>query len=692
MFLQSPNQEVKPNRLINEKSPYLLQHAYNPVDWFPWSREALDRAKAEDKPIFLSIGYSSCHWCHVMEKECFQDAEVASLMNEAFVCVKVDREERPNLDASYMAVCQAMGRNCGWPLNVILTPKLNAFFAASYIPKNSRAGLIGMLDLVPQIMQIWKSQRQQLEMVGADVQRRIQAMEKRTPQKALGKEVFQAAYQQLSGEYDSENGGFGYAPKFPRPHNLLFLLRYYAQTGEKAARWMVEETLNKMRQGGIYDQVGFGFHRYSTDERWLVPHFEKMLYDQALMALAYIEAFQATSANRYAEAAKEVLDYVLRDLTGVDGGFCSAQDADSEGEEGKYYIWTVDEVFDVLSPADAELAFHIYGLNPKGNYSEGNGKNILYSAEPLDELAPYEGLTLQELIDRMHKIRAVLFEARKKRVPPAIDDKVLTDLNGLMIAALAKTGSTLKEQKYIEAAEQTADFILKRMLKDGVLYHRYAKGEAAIEGFLDDYASLIYGLCHLYEATFQEQYLQAAVNLTKAMIEKFRDNKDDGFYQTQNGNPSIPRLKQVYDGATPSGNSMALYCLLWIGRLISEPRYEEIANRMSELFADEVEAMPQAYTFFLSALELLLGNSYSVVLVGDLKGEDSQLMLDALRRNYLPTTTVQFKSPKNADAGYQQIDGKATVYVCQNQTCLPPTNSTELMLKQLGVNQENVKS
>lgn len=627
-----------------------------------------------------------------MEKECFQDAEVASLMNEAFVCVKVDREERPNLDASYMAVCQAMGRNCGWPLNVILTPKLNAFFAASYIPKNSRAGLIGMLDLVPQIMQIWKSQRQQLEMVGADVQRRIQAMEKRTPQKALGKEVFQAAYQQLSGEYDSENGGFGYAPKFPRPHNLLFLLRYYAQTGEKAARWMVEETLNKMRQGGIYDQVGFGFHRYSTDERWLVPHFEKMLYDQALMALAYIEAFQATSANRYAEAAKEVLDYVLRDLTGVDGGFCSAQDADSEGEEGKYYIWTVDEVFDVLSPADAELAFHIYGLNPKGNYSEGNGKNILYSAEPLDELAPYEGLTLQELIDRMHKIRAVLFEARKKRVPPAIDDKVLTDLNGLMIAALAKTGSTLKEQKYIEAAEQTADFILKRMLKDGVLYHRYAKGEAAIEGFLDDYASLIYGLCHLYEATFQEQYLQAAVNLTKAMIEKFRDNKDDGFYQTQNGNPSIPRLKQVYDGATPSGNSMALYCLLWIGRLISEPRYEEIANRMSELFADEVEAMPQAYTFFLSALELLLGNSYSVVLVGDLKGEDSQLMLDALRRNYLPTTTVQFKSPKNADAGYQQIDGKATVYVCQNQTCLPPTNSTELMLKQLGVNQENVKS
>ncbi len=688
--MPSPNQEVKPNRLINEKSLYLLQHAYNPVDWFPWSQEALDKAKAEDKPIFLSIGYSSCHWCHVMEKECFQDAEVASLMNEAFVCIKVDREERPDLDAAYMAACQAMGRNCGWPLNVLLTPKLNAFFAASYIPKTSRAGLIGMLDLIPQIMQIWNSQRQQLEMAGADVQRRIQAQEKRTPQKALSKEIFQAAYQQLSGEYDNENGGFGFAPKFPRPHNLLFLLRYYAQTGERSARLMVEETLNKMRQGGIYDQVGFGFHRYSTDEHWLVPHFEKMLYDQALMVLACIEAFQATGASRYANAAKEVLDYVLRDLAGKDGGFYSAQDADSEGEEGKFYLWTVDEVLDTLPAADAELAFHIYGLNPKGNYVEGkgelNGKNILHIAEPLDQLAPYEGLTLQELISRLHKIRAVLFEARKKRVPPAIDDKVLTDLNSLMIAALAKTGSTLNEPKYLEAAKQTADFILKHMLKDGVLYHRYAKGEVAIEGFLDDYALLTFGLCHLYEATFQEQYLQTAVDLTKTMVEKFWDAKEGGFYQTQPGNAVMPRLKQVYDGATPSGNSVALYDLLLVSRLTNEPKYENMAVKMTELFAEDIGAAPQAYTFFLSALELLLGKSYSAVLVGDLKAEDSQVMLDSLKKHYLPTTILQLKAPNNAGLGYRQMDGKATAYVCQNQTCLPPTNSVELMLKQLGVN------
>ncbi len=686
--MSSPNQENKPNRLINEKSLYLLQHAYNPVDWFPWNQEALDKAKEADKPVFLSIGYSSCHWCHVMEKECFQDQQVAALMNGAFVCIKVDREERPDLDAAYMAVCQAMGRNCGWPLNILLTPKLNAFFAASYIPKHSRGGLVGMLDLVPQIMQIWKSQRQQLEMVGVDVQNRIAVMEKRTPQKALDKKILQDTYEQLAREYDSENGGFGFAPKFPRPHNLLFLLRYYARTGDKSARLMVEETLNKMRLGGIYDQVGFGFHRYSTDERWLVPHFEKMLYDQALLAIAYLEAFQATDAKRYAEAAKETLDYVLRDLAGKDGGFYSAQDADSEGEEGKYYLWTVDEVLDTLPAADAELAFHIYGLNPEGNYL--NGKNILHIAEPLDQLAPYEGLTLQELISRLHGIRALLFEARKKRVPPAIDDKVLTDLNSLMIAALAKTGSTLNEPKYIEAAQQTAEFILKHMQKDGVLYHRYAKGETAIEGFLDDYSFLAFGLCQLYEATFQEQYLHVAADLTRTMITKFWDHNDGGFYQTQNSQSTMPKLKQVYDGATPSGNSIALYDLLWIGRLTNEPKYEEMATQMTEIFAEDIEAAPQAYTFFLSALELLTGPSYSAVIVGNLK--DASNMLDALRKHYLPTTIIQLKPPSNAGLGYQQIDGKATAYICQNQTCLPPTNSTELMLKQLGVNQENIKS
>jgi uncharacterized protein YyaL (SSP411 family) len=678
----------------HENKPNRLQHAHNPVDWFPWSQEALDKAQAEDKPIFLSIGYSSCHWCHVMEKECFEDPHVADLMNEAFVCVKVDREERPDLDADYMAVCQAMGRNCGWPLNILLTPTLNPFFAASYIPKSSRQGLVGMLDLVPQIMQIWKTQRRHMELVGADIKSRIQAMEKRIPQKALGKEIFQEAFEQLSRDYDSGNGGFGYAPKFPRPHNLLFLLRYYSQTGEKSARLMIEETLKRMWQGGIFDQVGFGFHRYSTDNHWLVPHFEKMLYDQALLALTYTEAFQATSEKSFAEAAKETLDYVLRDLAGKDGGFYSAQDADSEGEEGKYYLWTVDQILDVLSPADAELAFHVYGLNPKGNYYEGrslNGKNILHIAEPLDELASYEGLTLTELNSRLKGINAALFEVRKKRSPPMTDDKILADLNGLIIGALAKAGSILGETKYLEAAQKTAEFILKRMRKDGVLYHRYAKGEVAIEGFLDDYACLIYGLCHIYEATFQESYLQEATELTRTMIAKFWDTKDGGFYQTQNSQSTMPRLKQVYDGATPSGNSVALYNLLWLSKLANEPKYEAMATQMSETFADEIQGSPRAFTFFLSALQLQVGLSYNVVLVGNQKEKSTQDMLAALRRHYLPTTIIQLKT-SSANSGYQQINGKATAYVCQNQTCLQPTNSIELMLKHVDVNQEKNKS
>jgi hypothetical protein len=691
-----PNQEKKPNRLINEKSLYLLQHAYNPVDWFPWGQEAIDKAKAEDKPIFISIGYSSCHWCHVMEEECFSDQEVADLLNRSFVCIKVDREERPDLDAAYMAVCQAMGRNCGWPLNILMTPKLNPFFAASYIPKHSRAGLVGMLDLVPQVMQIWKLQRSQFEIVGADIKSRIEVMEKRAPQKELGKEVLRDAYDRLTLDFDNENGGFGTAPKFPRSHTLLFLLHYYAETDQKNALFMVEKTLTQMRLGGIFDQLGFGFHRYSTDEKWLVPHFEKMLYDQALITIAYTEAFQATGARRYALAAKETLDYTLRDLAAPQGGFYSAQDADTEGEEGKFYLWTIDEVLDTLPPADAELAVHIYGLKPEGNFIEAsghpNGKNILHIAEPLEELAPYKGLTLQELIDRLHSIREALFEARKKRVSPAIDDKVLTDWNGLMIAALAKAGSVFNEAKYIETAKKTADFILNQMRgKDGGLYHRYTKDEAAVEGFLDDYAFFIYGLIELYEATFEDKYIQAASALTKTMVTKFWDDKNGGFYQTKNSEAAMPKIKQLYDGATPSGNSVALLDLLWLSRLTDEPSFNKLAVQMTRTFAQEIEGAPEAYTFFLSAAEFLIGSSYSVTLVGDLKEKDTSEMLNALRKHYLPTTVIAFKHPSQAGLSYQQIEGKATAYVCQNQTCLPPTNSLIVMLEQLGVNKKSIK-
>ena len=375
-------QDRKPNRLICEKSPYLLQHAHNPVDWYPWSDEAFTKAKAENKPVFVSIGYSTCHWCHVMEKECFDDEEVAKLMNDTFVSIKVDREERPDIDGAYMAICQLMGRSCGWPLNAIMTPDKNPFFITSYIPKNSRFGLVGMMDLVPQIREVWGTRKAELEKVGADVKSRIEQFEKRLPEEALGKDVLNDAYEKLTRRFDAENGGFGSAPKFPSPHSLLFLLRYWKRTGEKNALVMVEKTLRSMHSGGIFDQVGFGFHRYSTDAMWLVPHFEKMLYDQALLALAYVEAYQAAGETKFANAAKQVLEYVLRDLVSLEGGFCSAEDADSEGEEGKFYLWNLEEIQSALSPEDAELAKNLFGIEARGNFDEPgvgrSGKNILH--------------------------------------------------------------------------------------------------------------------------------------------------------------------------------------------------------------------------------------------------------------------------------------------------------------------------
>ncbi len=648
-------------------------------------QRAFQKAQAEDKPIFLSIGYSACHWCHVMEKECFEDEQVANLLNEAFVCIKVDREERPDLDAAFMAVCQAMGRNCGWPLNILLTPKLNPFLAASYIPKFSTPGAVGIIDLIPQVMQVWKTQRQQAEMVGADIKARIQAIEKRTSKNQLNKDLMQDAFDRLKLDFDQENGGFGSAPKFPTPHKLIFLLRYSNRTGDQKALTMVEKTLNNMRQGGIYDQVGFGFHRYSTDSIWLVPHFEKMLYDQAFMIIAYIEAFQATKKNRFALAAQEIISYVTRDLSASEGGFYSAQDADSEGEEGKFYIWTIDQILDNLPAADAELVMHIFGMKPEGNFPGAKGNNILHFAEPLEELAPYEGLTLQELIDRIHSIRQKLFEIRKKRVPPTTDEKILTDWNGMIIAALAKAGKVLNQPDYLETAKRTADFLLVKMREGNLLFHRYAKGEKAIEGMLDDYAFLAFGLIELYEATFEDKFLQSAAELAKAMVERFWDNENGGFFQTQVSQANLPKIKQLYDGATPSGNSAAFQVLLLLSRLTNEPKYEKMAIQMTKIFAEELEGTPDVYTFFLSAIGYVLGPSYSVVVVGNLNQTGTVEMINALKQYYFPISTISLKDPTMSGVGNQQIEGKATAYVCRDQTCLPATNSIKVMLEQLGL-------
>ncbi len=693
--MQKPSgTERKPNRLIREKSPYLLQHAYNPVDWYPWSPEAFEKAKREDKPVFVSIGYSTCHWCHVMEKECFEDADVADVMNRTFVSIKVDREERPDLDSAYMAVCQSMGRNCGWPLNVIMSPQKNPFFVASYIPKNDRYGTVGMLNLVPQIGEIWRTRKAEMESIGKELKEQIATQTEAESANQIDKNTLDDAYEQLFLRFDNENGGFGGAPKFPSPHNLIFLLRYYNKAKEKTAWTMVEKTLRAMRLGGIFDQIGFGFHRYSTDARWLVPHFEKMLYDQALQALAYLEAYQASGAAKFKLTAKETLEYVLRDLSAAEGGFYSAEDADSEGEEGKFYLWAQKEIEQALPKQDADLAVKLFDIKSEGNYAEPSmgrtGKNILHFAASLEQLASESNLTLDELIGRLGKIRNTLFEIREKRIHPAKDDKILTDWNGLMIAALARANQVLGEPNYLKAATKAADFILKEMkTEDRMLFHRYAKGERAVLGFLDDYAFLAFGLIELYEAGFDEKYLQTAVDLTKSMIAQFWDEKNGGFFFTsKNTVEEVPRLKQTYDGAIPSGNSVALHNLLRLARLSGETSFDDYATKQLKAFSNEVKSQPLGYTFMLAGLMFALGPTFNVVLVGDPADKNMVEMLGALRKNYLPNLTVTIWTPEKAKSAapgvvYEKIEGKATAYVCRDQTCMPPTNSIEKMLELL---------
>ena len=572
-----------------------------------------------------------------------------------------------------------------------MAPDKKPFFAASYIPKNGMFSLMGMTDLIPQVKEMWTTRRSDLENLGDDIKRRIEIFEKRTLGEELGKDVLDDAYDKFVLNFDEQNGGFGRAPKFPTPHNLLFLLRYWNRTKEKTALTMVEKTLRAMRLGGIFDQLSFGFHRYSTDAEWLVPHFEKMLYDQALLALAYTEAFQATGAGKFKVTAKEVLEYVLRDMASPEGGFYAAEDADSEGEEGKFYLWTEEEIRRFLSPEDADLAVRLFGVEAVGNYAEsrrkGNGENILHFAKPLEQLASESQLTLDELIRRLGKIRNLLFKAREKRVHPAKDDKILVDWNGLMIAALARASSVFGESRYLQAAVKAAVFILDEMKdENGTLYHRYAKGERAIEGFLDDYAFFVWGLVEIYEACFEDKYLQAAVELTQTMVSRFWDSKDGGFYFTAKGaENAVPRRKQVYDGALPSGNSVVLLNLLRLALLTGDSKYRGLASQIVKVFSEDVKRAPAAHTFLLVGVDFAVGPAYNVSLVGDLQEDSMQTMLGALKAGYLPNMVVSLRQPDAAGLGYEKIEGKATAYVCRDQTCMPPTNSPAKMLELLGL-------
>lgn len=691
--------QARPNRLLKEKSPYLLQHAYNPVDWFPWGEEAFARAREEDKPVFLSIGYSTCHWCHVMERESFEDPEVAALMNENMVSIKVDREERPDLDAIYMNACQLIAGQGGWPLTVFMSPDKRPFYAGTYFPKHSRAGRPGMIELVPRISGLWKSEREKIENVAAQVLAELERPAGICGGEAPTAALLDSAYLQLSRAFDNVNGGFGLRPKFPTPHQLTFLLRYHKRTGDKLALYMVERTLEKMRQGGMFDQIGFGFHRYSTDERWLVPHFEKMLYDQALLVMAYTEAFQATGKEDYARTAREIIAYVLRDLTSDQGAFFSAEDADSEGEEGRFYLWTLNQVEELLSPDEVELAARAYGLESAGNFvdelrGERTGDNLLHLVKGLPDLAHELGIKEGELRERLAAVRRKLFEARAKRERPRKDDKILADWNGLMIAALAKAAAALEEPAFAEAADRAARFFRERMRRaDGRLYHRFRDGEAAIDAFLEDYAFMAWGLFELYQAGFNEDHLEWSFELTELMFKRFKDEARGGFYQSAESAEVIVRLREAHDGALPSGNSAAMLNLLRLSRIAARPEWAEEAERLFLGFFCTLRKAPAGYTFLLSAFDYALGAGSELVIAGDLESEDTRTLLAALRRKFLPHALVVLKPVKAGSekierlAGHlkahQQIEGRATAHVCRNYNCRLPVTDPDKMMELL---------
>jgi uncharacterized protein YyaL (SSP411 family) len=688
----------RPNKLIGEKSPYLLQHAYNPVDWHPWGDEAFRQAKRKNKPIFLSIGYSTCHWCHVMEKESFEDQEVAGLMNEVFVCIKVDREERPDIDSAYMAVCQMMTRSGGWPLTIIMTPEKKPFFAATYIPKESRFGRTGMKELIPRIKELWRWRKDEALDSAEKVAALLEKASVEVHGEELGESAIQKAFTQLSRNFDARYGGFSNAPKFPTPHNLMFLLRYWRRTGDEMAIRMVDITLQHMRRGGLYDHVGFGFHRYSTDGQWLVPHFEKMLYDQALLAMAYTEAYQAKGMNKqYERITREIFTYVLREMTDPGGGFYSAEDADSEGEEGRFYLWSEKEIREALSEEEAELATEVFNIKKAGNFREEatgveTGKNILHLKRPLSEIAIEIGIPLEKLEERFETVREKLRAKRNKRVRPHKDDKVLTDWNGIMIAALAKGAQAFNEPTYEEAARRSAEFILTKMCDSrGRPYHRYRDNEAAIPAFLDDYALLVWGLIEFYETTFESIYLEKAIDLNTFLLKHFWDSEKGGFYFSSDDTDTILiRKKEIYDGAVPSGNSIAALNLLRLARLTGDSEYEDKASHIIRTFSHVIFETPAAYTMLMVALDFALGPSSEVVIVGKPRSSDTEELLEALRRSFIPNKVVMFQSEEEGDhdisrlAGFTKdlhtIEGKATVYVCKDFHCDFPTTDSQQML------------
>ncbi len=671
------------NRLAGEKSPYLLQHASNPVNWYSWGEEAFQKARLENKPIFLSIGYATCHWCHVMAYESFEDQKVAEILNRNFIAIKVDREERPDVDMAYMSVCQALTGRGGWPLSVFMTSEGQPFFAGTYFPKESRYGVPGFIDLLSRIASTWKNDRERLIKAGSQVAEELRSVEHtKTSVYTLNEGILKQGYLNLAGSFDPIWGGFGNAPKFPTPHQLTFLLRWHKRSRDGKSLEMVVKTLDSMHRGGLFDQIGFGFHRYSVDQKWLLPHFEKMLYDQAQLAMAYIEAYQVTGEKRFERVVGEIFTYVLRDMTSPEGGFYCAEDADSEGREGTFYVWTPQEVKALLGEETGTLFCRFYGITEAGNFEER--QSILHIDKPLADFASEAGLDPAKLDKLLRDARSKIFETRRERIHPLKDDKILTSWNGLMIAALAKGYHALGRREYATAAAKAADFILKNLkTKGGGLLHRYRNGDAAYSAFLDDYAFLVWGLIELYEATFQVGYLEEAMALNRVMLDMFWDEETGGLYFSGKENESlIIKSKNLYDGAIPSGNAVAACNLLRLSRMTGNVDLEKKAEQLTGSASAQVRAYPAGHTQMLSALDFLLGPGREVVVAGEPSMPDTLEMLKTVQQKFLPNTVLLLRPTGTVADRLAQlapfvksmlpIDGRATAYVCKNFACRAP--------------------
>jgi uncharacterized protein len=670
---------ARENRLAGETSPYLLQHAHNPVNWYPWGAEALGRARQEDRPILLSIGYAACHWCHVMERESFENEAIAQLMNDSFVCIKVDREERPDLDDIYMAATVAMSGSGGWPMTVFLTPEQEPFFAGTYFPPVDRYGRPGFTTVLQKLSELWRTDRATLLDQARKLTQHVQQLSGPGPSGGLSLDSQRAAVEHLAQSYDTRYGGFGKAPKFPPSQSLELLLRYVRRTGDAHALRMLKGTLDGMKSGGMYDQLGGGFARYSTDERWHVPHFEKMLYDNAQLAKVYTEAFQLTADPEYARIAQETLDYVLREMQGQEGGYYSATDADSEGVEGKFFVWEPEEIEELLPAEDAADFCAYYDVTHQGNWE---GLNVLRVLRTHEEVAEELGIPVAELRASLSRSIPILYEARGRRVPPLLDDKVLVAWNGLMIEALAVAARVFPERGYAESATRAADFLRQKLARpDGGLYRTHRAGKSHLSGYLEDYAYLTQGLVSLYEVTGDELHLAEAARLAERLQRDFGDAGGGPFYQTAHNHEALlARVRDGHDGALPNPNAIAAHALARLTRHLGRPEWETRACDALRGYAKSVERLPRAFGSTLNALDFISEASLELVLVGEPGAAGYDDLAAEIARRYSPNRIEARLPPAHTSrlplaAGKTLVSGQAALYVCRNFACAAPVTS-----------------